>query len=78
MAAKKHKMRILDRTGDTIVAWAPGVESEEAEAKATFDSMVGQTHTMFAVPAKGAKPEQIREFKSTLPEIIAVPRYQGG
>lgn len=75
---KKHVLRILDKTGDTAVAWAPGNATEEAEAEAKFNELAkSSAFLMFAVPATG-KPTQIRSFESSATEIIAVPRYQGG
>jgi len=74
----KHTLRILNKTGDTAVAWAPGVKAEEEKAEERFNQLATASYLMFAVPAPGAKPTQIRKFESTAPEIIAVPRYQGG
>lgn len=75
----KHYLRILDRTGDTVVAWEPGVETEEKAAEDRFNELAkSSAFLLFAVPTKGAKPTQIRSFESTAPEIIAVPRFKGG
>lgn len=77
--AKKNVLRILDRTGDTAVEWAPGVKTEEKAAEAKFGEMQQLGYLMFAVPAtKDEKPTQIRKFDPQEREIIAVPQYKGG
>jgi hypothetical protein len=76
----KHILRILDKTGDTAVEWAPTDAAETAEAEAKFNELKASSqYLMFAVPAsKREKPTQIRSFEPTATEIIAVPRFQGG
>jgi hypothetical protein len=75
---QKHVLRILNRTGDTQVAWAPGVKTEEKEAQKTFDKMAKQGYLMFAVEAPGKTPEQVRKFDPKAFEIVAVPQFRGG
>jgi hypothetical protein len=75
---KRHVLRILDRSGDTEVAWKPGVKTEEDVAEAEFDRLTKQGYLMFSVAAPGAKPEQIRGFVSEAPEILALSPFKGG
>lgn len=75
---EKHVLRILDRTGDTAVAWTPGTKTEEDEAEKKFDEMAKQGYLMFAVEAPGKTPEQVRKFDPKAFEIVAVPQFRGG
>lgn len=74
----KHVLRILDRTGDTAVEWAPGVKTDEDNAKRKFDELSKQGFLMFAVEAPGKTPEQVRTFDPKAFEIVAVPQFKGG
>jgi len=73
-----HTLRILDRTGDTAVAWTPGVKTEEEAAEKQFDLFRAQGYAMFAAEAPGKQKEQIRKFDPKQFEIVAVPQFQGG
>lgn len=78
MTEAKHVLRILDHSGDTVVAWAPGTKTEEDEAEKKFDELSKQGFLMFAASAPGKTPEQVRTFDPQAFEIVAVPQYRGG
>lgn len=74
----EHTLRILNRSGDTAVAWAPEDTASVAVAKTKFDELVGQGHLMFEVKAPGRIPEQVREFDPKAFEIVATRPFKGG
>jgi len=78
MSDSKHVLRILDRSGDTVVAWEPGVKTEEKKAKTKFDEMAKMGYLMFATEAPGKTPEQVRSFDPQAFEIVAVAPFKGG
>jgi len=75
---QQHTLRILNRSGDTAVMWAPEDEASVASAKTHFDKLVGMSHLMFEVKAPGAMPEQVREFNPQAFEIVATAPFKGG
>ncbi len=75
------KLRVLDSTGDTVVAWAPGDAHAVREAEALFDKLVSTERRMAFARAEGAFAEdtaQIRTFDPLAEEIILVRTIQGG
>lgn len=75
------KLRVLDATGDTVVAWAPEDAEAVDQARAIFDRLVvGERRLAFA-REEGAPSEdatQIRAFDPLAEEIIMVRPIQGG
>jgi len=74
------QMRILDRTGDTTVAWAVDDPASVAEAEALFARLLGERKIPFArapgTPADAA--ERIRTFDPSAEEIVWVRPVAGG
>lgn len=78
MTEQIHVLRILNRKGDTQIAWRPCVKIEEDEAEKKFDELAKQGYLMFAAEAPGKQKEQIRKFDPKAFEIVAVPQFRGG
>lgn len=73
-----HTLRVLNRSGDTAVAWAIEDASSVAVAKTKFDELLGSGHLLFEVEAPGKTPEQVREFNPNAFEIVATRPFKGG
>lgn len=73
-------MRILDRTGDTVVAWAVDDPTTLAAAEAQFARLAAEGKIPFARPAGGTarEAERIRRFDPGLDEIVWVRPVAGG
>jgi len=73
-------MRILDRTGDTVVAWDVADPASLAEAEALFARLTRECKIPFARPTAGAAgdAERIRHFDPALDEIVWVRPVAGG
>lgn len=78
MSETVHRLRVLDRTGDTVTEWRPGTKTEEKEAEKRFDELAKKGYLMFAVEAPGKQGEQVRKFDPKAFEIVAVPQFRGG
>lgn len=75
------KLRVLDSTGDTVVAWAPEDTHAVQEAEALFRTLVAEERRMaFARRADSTAEDavQIRTFDPLADEIIMVRPIQGG
>lgn len=73
-------MRILDRSGDTMLAWAPDDVEAVREAEELFDRLKAERKLAFARPAGGGadEAEQITSFDPSVEEIIWVRPIAGG
>jgi hypothetical protein len=73
-------MRILDRTGDTVVAWDVADPTSVAEAEALFARLTRECKIPFARPATGTArdAERIRSFDPAIDEIVWVRPVAGG
>ena len=73
-------MRILDRTGDTVVAWDVADPASLAEAEALFARLTRECKIPVARPPAGAAgdAERIRHFDPALDEIVWVRPVAGG
>lgn len=74
----RFTLHILDKTGDTRLAWNPKNADEVAEVRAKFDEVVGDLKFLaYTVPADGSTGEAIRTFKEDV-SIVLTPQMQGG
>jgi predicted trehalose synthase len=73
-------MRILDRTGDTCVAWTLDDPASLAEAEALFDRLQAECKIPFAraAGAPAAEAERIARFDPAAEEILWVRPVAGG
>lgn len=73
-------MRILDSTGDTIVAWDVEDEAAIRQAEELFDQLMRERKIPFARSAglAAGQSEQIRAFDRNAEEIIWVRPIAGG
>lgn len=85
----KGTMRVLNRTGDSVLEWDTEVKNTDPQngpldseyVKAEFDRLVGQGHLAFQVDEKGGqrKGEQIKKFDPEQhKEVILTPGFVGG
>lgn len=72
------RLRVLDHTGDTRVAWNPGIAGEVDAARALFNEMKSKKYLAYRVDGDGSRGEVIREFDPGAREIIMSPQMQGG
>jgi tRNA U38,U39,U40 pseudouridine synthase TruA len=79
IATEKHVMHVLDATGDTKVMWSPDNPDEVANAKKTFDELVGKKKfTAYTVKENGDPDTVVREFDKTAGRMILRPQLVGG
>lgn len=73
-------MRILDHTGDTMVAWSLDDPASLTEAAARFDQLLAERKIPFAraAGAPAAEAERVRTFDPTAEEIVWVRPVAGG
>ena len=73
-------MRILDRTGDTCVAWSLDDPASLAEAEILFDRLRAECKIPFAraTGAPAADAERIAAFDPAAEEIVWVRPVAGG
>lgn len=76
----KGELRIMGTKGDTKIIWDSDNDEEVANARSTFDELVGdKKFAAFAVKGrKGEKGEQIRKFDPEAERLILVPPMAGG
>ena len=73
----RHTLRVLDRSGDTAVQWAPENQTETETAKQVFDRFAAAGYAMFRAEP-GTTATQIREFDPEAKEIVATRPFVGG
>jgi len=72
------EMRIMDRAGDSVLAWNPEELEEVREAEARFNELVVRgRHTAFDI-VEGGKAKQLKVFNPDAEKIVMVPRVAGG
>lgn len=74
-------MRILDSSGDTVVAWERSDPASVERARRVFCQLHAEKRLAFAVPTGGTArdTEPVREFDPDLDgEIVWVRPVQGG
>lgn len=73
-------MKVLDRElGDKRVSWDKGKSHEVDAAKREFDYLVKEKGYFAYKPGRRGEPgDQVREFDSTLEELILIPQKVGG
>lgn len=73
----QHQMSILDRTGDTVITWAPENAAEVAEAADRFVREIGSGAHAYRVTA-GEAPVLIQRFDPQAEEIVITAPLIGG
>lgn len=74
-----NELCIMDSSGDTRITWFPDDEGEIKKAKKEFDRLKSQGWSFFrGGQLSGDKGEKIKEFDSSMSQIIAVPPLKGG
>jgi hypothetical protein len=74
-------LRILDATGDTVVAWTPDETASVEAARAEFDRQLHRRHRVPFARACGAAANQARPilvFDPTVEEILFAAPVTGG
>jgi hypothetical protein len=73
-------MRVLDRSGDTTVAWAVDDPASVQHAEELFDRLAAERKIPFARPSGGeaSEAERITAFDASLEEIVWVRPVAGG
>ena len=75
---KVFMMEIMDSSGDTKKTWDPANAVEVEDARRSFETLVKKGYQAFAVGARGAKGEKIKEFDPDAGSLILVPPIVGG
>lgn len=73
-------MRVIDRTGDSRVAWKVGDATSVDRAREIFDRLLGERQLAFARSARApaTTAERIWSFEPAAEEIIWVRPVAGG
>jgi hypothetical protein len=71
-----HRLRILDRTGDTEIAFDPTDTDAVAEAERRFDDLMRRSFVAFDVSTQPGRI--ITTFDPKATEVIVSPRFAGG
>jgi hypothetical protein len=72
-------MAVMGREGDTKVIWDSDNADEVANARRTFEDLVGRKRYLaFAVKKDGERGVQVSEFDPEAGKLILVPRLVGG
>lgn len=72
-------LAVMGQRGDTKVIWNPRDPDEVANAKKTWDNLVGKKRFLgFKVLEDGKKGERITEFDPEATKLIIVPPMAGG
>lgn len=67
-------LKIMDQTGHTTIEITP---ETAADAKATFERLLGQGHRAFRM-REGGKDTPINKFSQIGEETLIIPRLVGG
>jgi hypothetical protein len=68
----------MGKKGDTAFEYDPQVDVEFKEAEQKFDELKKSGHTMFSVDPETKETELVTQLFKTTPQVVAVPRIQGG
>jgi hypothetical protein len=77
-AAVQGQLRILDRSGDTKVAWDSSKPDEVKGARDAFNHYKQQGYSIFGATAAGEKGRRLDEFDPQVGIMYVVPRTVGG
>ena len=69
-------LKIMNGSGHTTVKWSTDLQETVDAANRTFNEMLAQGYTAFAV--SDATGEQIAEFDVDAENIVLIPRMVGG
>lgn len=73
------EMRTMGGKGDTKISWDAASPDEVANARRSFDDLVGKRYAAWSVKGKnGDKDKRIYAFDPDAERIILVPPMQGG
>lgn len=72
-------LRLMDASGDTVIAFDESETTERDEAKALFERLTGKGAAVFAVNrAEGAPDVRVKNFNDLEAENVIVPLIVGG
>lgn len=76
----KHVLRILDNSGDTVIAYDPAVEVEVSEAMAKFDESMAKGMRAFVLETEGGGEGFVTQTLDPQDQVHVVvqPQYVGG
>lgn len=74
---KQHKLCVMDKTGDSEIAFNPTDADQVAKAQAKFDELTKGNHLAFRKSADG-KDEIVRSFDPNAEETVFMPPLVGG
>ena len=75
----RHRLRILDRSGDIRIGFDPTKPAEVAMAAAQFDLFVrDKGYLAYTLVPGGGRGEQLRQFDPQAREIILAAPLVGG
>jgi hypothetical protein len=76
---KLRELGFAVEAGDTRIIWDSENEVEVANARRSFEELVGrQGYAAFAVKGDGEKGRQIRQFDPNTEKLILAPAIAGG
>lgn len=79
MKLMKGLLRVLDKSGDTRVAFDTEDVSSLKEAQEVFEKMKAKGYSAFSVPAGGTEPaKRISSLKDATEETILISPITGG
>ncbi len=77
----KHVLRILDNSGDTVIAYDPTIEAEVADAMAKFDDSMSKGMRAFVLQSESEGGEgfvtQTLDPQDQV-HVVVQPQYVGG
>lgn len=75
-------LRVLDRSGDSTVAWTPGNEDEERAAREHFAMLRGKGYLAYRRARTGGRGETVHDWErdnlAEAGEVLMVPQTVGG
>lgn len=69
------KLRKLDKHGDSVLEWTPGLD--DAKAKEEFDRLVSEGHLAYRIDKPG-KGTSLRDFDPRAEEVVFTRPLVGG
>lgn len=72
------ELAIMNRSGDTKLAWDPGNTAETENARRTFDDLRKAGHLAYKMEANDARGEQLHTFDPNARRIVLAPAMRGG
>lgn len=71
-------LRIMDKTGDTVLTFDEADVEATAKAKAEFDSLMKRHATVVTFKEPGGAGEVARKFEDLAQESVVIPAIVGG